>query len=95
MDTAPDLEGQSPAEVRRAIRAGRITGSTASLAPRMVQGNVVIVPSSHSDEFLRFCLANPKPCPVLAVGEPGDPSLPTLGQDIDIRTDVPRYRVFR
>jgi uncharacterized protein YcsI (UPF0317 family) len=95
MDTGSDLTVQSAVEVRREIRAGRVTGSTASLAPRMVQGNVVIVPSAHSEEFLRFCLANPKPCPLLAMGEPGDPSLPTLGQDIDIRTDVPRYRVFR
>ncbi len=26
---------------------------------------------------------------------PGDPALPTLGADIDMRSDVPRYRVFR
>ena len=32
---------------------------------------------------------------MLAVGAPGDPALPTLGADIDMRTDVPRYRVFR
>jgi uncharacterized protein YcsI (UPF0317 family) len=32
---------------------------------------------------------------VLAVGEPGDPRLPTLGADLDIRTDIPRYRVWR
>jgi len=89
------LAAQAAAEVRREIRAGRVTGSTANLAPRMVQGNVVIVPSAHADEFLRFCLANPKPCPLLAMGEPGNPRLPSLGQDIDIRTDVPRYRIFR
>jgi uncharacterized protein YcsI (UPF0317 family) len=61
----------------------------------MVQGNLVILPSVYADSFLRFCLANPKPCPLLTVGEPGEPTLPTVGQDIDIRTDVPRYRVFR
>jgi len=38
---------------------------------------------------------NPKPCPLLATSEPGDPSLPTLGKDIDIRTDIGTYRVWR
>ena len=90
-----DFEDKSPAEVRRAIRAGLFTGSTAGIASRMVQGNVVIIPSHYAEAFLRFCHANPKPCPLLAVSEPGDPNLPSLGRDIDIRTDVPRYRVFR
>jgi uncharacterized protein YcsI (UPF0317 family) len=29
------------------------------------------------------------------VGDPGDPALPFLGREIDVRTDVPRYRVWR
>jgi len=60
-----------------------------------VQGNVVILPKALADDFLRYCQLNPKPCPVLAVSQPGDPMLPKLGADIDIRTDVPRYRVWR
>ena len=60
-----------------------------------VQGNVVILPASLAGDFLRYCQRNPKPCPVLAVSEPGDPSLPRLGADIDIRSDLPRYRVWR
>jgi uncharacterized protein YcsI (UPF0317 family) len=43
---------------------------------------------------LRYCQRNPKPCPLLTVSEPGNPNLPALGADIDIRTDVPRYRVW-
>ena len=81
--------------VRQRIRRGEITGHTSGLAPGCVQGNVVILPQSLAADFLRFCQLNPKPCPVLAVGAPGDPALPTLGTDIDMRTDVPRYRVFR
>jgi uncharacterized protein YcsI (UPF0317 family) len=60
-----------------------------------VQGNVVMLPKAWADDFLRYCQRNPKPCPLLAVGEPGDPSLPALGADIDIRSDLPRYRVWR
>lgn len=80
---------------RAAIRAGLHAGPTAGLAPGHVQGNLVILPQDWANEFLRFCQANPKPCPLLAVSEVGDPMLPTLGADIDIRTDVPRYRIYR
>lgn len=80
--------------VRRAARAG-YAGHTAGLAPGFVQGNLVVLPTEHASDFLRFCVANPKPCPLLAVSEPGDPSLPSLGHDLDLRTDLPRYRVWR
>jgi uncharacterized protein YcsI (UPF0317 family) len=86
--------GESQA-IRQRIRRGEITGHTSGLAPGCVQGNVVILPANLASDFLRFCQANPKPCPLLAVSEPGDPALPLLGADIDIRSDVPRYRVFR
>ncbi|HYR33667.1 MAG TPA: putative hydro-lyase [Burkholderiales bacterium] len=84
-----------PREVRRAIRAGRHRGHTAGLAPGHVQGNVCILPREYAEEFRLFCERNPKPCPLLALSKPGDPRLPELGEDLDIRTDVPRYRVFR
>src|SRR5258705_9026606 len=85
----------TPQEIRQRIRRGEITGHTSGLAPGCVQGNVVILPQALAADFLRFCQLNPKPCPVLAVGAPGDPALPTHGADIDTRSDVPRYRVFR
>jgi len=90
------VSGGTPAQrARAAIRGGQHTGHTSGLADEHVQGNVVILPQAWANDFLRFCQRNPKPCPVLAVGEPGDPMLPTLGHDIDIRTDVPRYRVWQ
>jgi uncharacterized protein YcsI (UPF0317 family) len=81
--------------IRRSIRAGAITGHTSGLAPDCVQGNVVILPAAYASDFGHFCQRNPKPCPLLAVSEPGQPALPSLGKDIDIRTDLPRYRVWR
>ena len=84
-----------PREVRRAIRSRRHTGHTAGLARGYVQGNVCILPREYAAEFKAFCEANPKPCPLLAMSQPGDPRLPALGEDLDIRSDVPRYRVFR
>jgi uncharacterized protein YcsI (UPF0317 family) len=83
-----------PHDLRHKIRAGAHTGNTSGLAPGFVQCNVVILPAEVAHDFLRFCQLNPKPCPLIAVGDPGSPALPSLG-DIDIRTDVPGYRVFR
>lgn len=80
---------------RRRIRAGGFCGATAGLAAGNVQANLVILPKAVAHDFLRFAQANPKPCPVLAVSEPGDPRLPSLGEDLDIRTDLPKYRVWR
>jgi uncharacterized protein YcsI (UPF0317 family) len=83
------------AKARLAIRSGEWSGQTSGLADGYVQGNVVILPKVLADDFLRYCQRNPKPCPLLAVSEPGRPELPALGAAIDIRTDVPRYRVWR
>jgi uncharacterized protein YcsI (UPF0317 family) len=86
---------ESGLAARLRARSGGFRGTTAGLAPGCVQGNVVILPQALAGDFLRFCQRNPKPCPLLAVGDPGDPRLPALGADLDIRTDVPRYRVWR
>ena len=83
-----------PREARSIIRAGAYTGHTAGIAPEYVQGNLCILPRDVAQDFAAFCQRNPKPCPLIGMGAAGDPALPDLG-DIDIRTDVPRYRVFR
>ncbi len=80
---------------RLRIRGGRHVGPTAGLAPGFVQANLVVLPADLAHDFLRFAQANPKPCPVLAVTDPGRAQFPTLGADLDIRSDVPRYRVWR
>ena len=80
---------------RRRIRTGAFTGPTSGLAPGNVQANLAILPRALAHDFLRFATANPRPCPVLAVSDAGSPLFPTLGEDLDIRTDVPRYRVWR
>lgn len=94
-----DMARRSPAEAGRAarlaIRAGAHTGSTAGLAPGNVQANIVILPAEHAGDFERFCRANPQSCPLIATSRPGDPAVPQLGADIDMRRDLPGYRVFR
>ena len=90
-----DLIAASAADVRAAIRNGAYDGHTAGLAAGKLQCNLAILPERYALDFLRFCQRNPKPCPIVGVSDTGDPILPTLGHDIDIRTDVPKYRVFR
>jgi len=82
-------------EARLMIRRGEFGGPTSGLAPGFVQGNLAILPNTLASDFLRFCQLNPKPCPLLAASAPGDPRLPALGEDLDIRTDLSRYRVWR
>ncbi|MEM7696226.1 MAG: putative hydro-lyase [Pseudomonadota bacterium] len=85
----------TPQEARAAIAKGAITGPTAGLAPGALQANLVILPAAEADAFARFCAKNPKPCPLLARSAPGRPHLPPLGATIDVRHDLPGYRVWR
>ena len=91
----PAADANRAAAARAEIRSGRHTGHTAGMAPGHVQGNLMVLPHALAEDFLRFCQRNPRSCPLLAVSEPGDPALPLLGAGIDIRHDVPRYRVWR
>lgn len=86
---------ETGAETRLRARAGELSGPTAGLAPGFVQGNIVVLPLDLAGDFLRFCQANPRALPVLAITEPGDPRVPALGDDLDLRTDLPRYRLWR
>jgi uncharacterized protein YcsI (UPF0317 family) len=88
------MQIDDPREARAIIRRGEYAGHTAGIAGAFVQGNLCILPRQLATEFAAFCQRNPKPCPVIGMGAPGDPALPDLG-DIDIRTDVPCYRVFK
>ncbi len=92
----PTTNTLSPMQVRAQIRSGEWKSNTSGVAPGFVQGNIVILPKTWADDFLRFCQANPKPCPIVGMSDqPGDFLLPSVGDDVDIRTDVPSYKVFR
>lgn len=95
IEKTADLQSLASDEIRQRIRAGAHDGHTAGLAAGKFQCNLAILPEAFALDFLRFCHRNPKPCPVVGVGDTGNPMLPTLGSDIDIRSDVPRYRVFK
>jgi uncharacterized protein YcsI (UPF0317 family) len=90
-----DLRHASGAEMRRLVSTREWTGPTAGLAMGQVQANLVIVPRELAYDFLLFCQRNPKPCPVLDVTEVGSPEPKHVARGADLRTDVPRYRVYR
>ena len=85
-------EGSLPSrEARLACRNGMASSTAAS-------------PTASSRAISRSCRrscgvvsvlpANPKPCPIIGMSDVGDPRIPALGHDLDIRTDVLRYRVW-
>jgi len=92
---AHELDLNDPVEVRRAIRIGRFKGFTNTVAHGYVQGNLVIVPEKYAGDFESYCRGNPRPCPVLGISDPGCPRIPALADDMDLRTDVGEYRIFR
>jgi uncharacterized protein YcsI (UPF0317 family) len=83
------------AELRDQIRKGLFTRPTAGLVPGVAQANLVVLPSEDANDFRAFCEANPKPCPLLEVTEPGDPVPHALAPSADLRTDLPRYRIYK
>jgi uncharacterized protein YcsI (UPF0317 family) len=91
----PLYQERDPRRVREAIRRKEWRWGTAGLVPGYTQANLVLLPKSDAFDFLLFCLRNPKPCPLLEVTDPGDPEPRRTAPGADLRTDVPRYRVFR
>ncbi|CAM3932930.1 putative hydro-lyase [Helcobacillus massiliensis] len=87
-----DWADLSPADARSRFRAGEVR-PTSGIADAFAQANLIAVPQELAFDVLLFAQRNPKPCPVLGVLEPGQVTSDLLAGG-DIRTDIPRYRVF-
>lgn len=90
-----DYANLSPAEIRKLIREKQITGPTAGHALGYAQANLAILKKEHAFDFLLFAQRNPKACPILDVIEPGEVAPKGIAKDADIRTDIPKYRVYK
>jgi uncharacterized protein YcsI (UPF0317 family) len=86
---------QTAEQTRLACRSGEFIEQTSGLASGFAQANLVILPRALAADFLLFCQRNPKPCPLLDVTEAGSPVPERAAPDADLRTDLPRYRVWR
>jgi uncharacterized protein YcsI (UPF0317 family) len=89
------LKHQPLESVRAAIRSATYRSHTAGLGQGYLQANLVIIPEGYALDFMRYCQRNPKPCPLTGVSDTGNPQMFTMGRDIDIRTDVPAYNIYR
>jgi uncharacterized protein YcsI (UPF0317 family) len=90
-----DWSKMTGAEIRQHARRGTLLGPTAGMALGYVQANLVVVPRELAFDFLLFCQRNPKPCPLLDVTEIGSPEPRLVAPGADLRTDLPRYCVYR
>lgn len=95
MEGGAAFDAADPRAVRHAIRSGVFRGFTNGIAPGFVQGNLVIVPAAYADDFEGYARANAQALPLLGRSDPGSPFIPALGADLDLRTDVGEYMVFR
>jgi uncharacterized protein YcsI (UPF0317 family) len=95
MDVAPDLTRALPADARQLMREGRFTRPTTGVCLGYLQANMAILPRAEAEDFRRYCQANPQPMPLVDVTEPGDPTPRRVAPSADLRTDLPRYRVWR
>ena len=92
--TTQATEALTPFELRQQIRSGIHRTTTAGQALGHLQGNLVILPADWALDFAIFCQRNPKPCPLLAISDLGDPVLPSLGEDLNLCSDLPKYRIW-
>lgn len=84
-----------PQQLRLAIRNGEWTSPTINAMPGYVLCNLVVVPRAYALDFCIYCQRNPKPCPVIEILDPGDPEPKYAAPGADVRTDLPRYNVYR
>ena len=72
-----DYSNMLPQEVKKLIRNGKINCQTSGMCNGYAQANLCILPKDYAFDFLLFCVRNPKPCPILEVGDVGSKSFTT------------------
>lgn len=85
----------SPSNIRELIRTGKITGPTAGMSKGYTQANLAILKKEYAYDFLLFCQRNPKSCPLIDVTDIGSFTPNSIAKDADIRTDIPKYRIYK
>ena len=92
-DDAPVTE---PGKFRELVRSGEFVHPTNAVCPGYLQCNLVVLPQGkESFDFLLFCQRNKKACPLIEVCDVGSPHPYGVAKDADLRTDVPKYAIYR
>ena len=89
------IDTRHPREIRADMRSGKLSGVTAGLGPGFVQANMAVLPREDAYDFLLFCQRNPRPCPLIEVTDVGSPEPVGVAPGADLRTDLPRYRIYK
>lgn len=90
-----DYSNMHPQQVKELIRQEKITGQTSGMCNGYAQANLCILPKKYAFDFLLFCMRNPKPCPILEVGDTGSREIKAMAEKGDICTDFPKYRIWK
>lgn len=90
-----DYSSANPKEIRNLIRAQKITGQTSGMCAGYAQANLCILPKDLAFDFLLFCARNPRPCPLLEVGNAGSRQIREMAENADVATDFPKYRIWK
>ncbi len=85
----------SSMSIRNKIRCEKYVNHTSGLAPNKLQTNVVILKEKHQNDFEKFCKLNSKSCPLVAKTSLDNPYFNNLGNNIDVRTDIPSYNIYK
>lgn len=89
-----NLNSMQPAVFRELVRNGDWTKTTEEACEYYGQANLVALPQKYAFDFLAFCTINPSSCLVSDIA-PAGLAKPLLFAPLsDLRTDLPRYRVF-
>jgi len=89
------FDTRHPKEIRRDIRAGKLTGATCGLGQNYVQANLAVLPKDYAYDFLLFCQRNPRPCPLIEVTDVGSAEPAGVAPGADLRTDIAKYRIYK
>lgn len=90
-----DYSNMHPQDVKKLIREGKIDFQTSGMCNGYAQANLCILPKDYAFDFLLFCMRNPKPCPILEVGDVGSKLIKTMAESGDICKDFPKYRIWK
>jgi uncharacterized protein YcsI (UPF0317 family) len=86
---------KSSIELREAIRKEKFKTQTSGQAKGYIQANLVVLPENWAFDFLLFAQRNPKSCSIIEAGSAGEYLTKYIAENADVRTDIPKYRVFK
>ena len=88
-------DGGEARQARLAMRRGEWRTGTTHKCPGYVQCSMVIVKKDWAYDLLLYCQRNAKACPIIEITDPGQYEPRTSAPGADLRTDLPKYAIYR